>query len=82
MTAKTVVSNNYSQLTKFVYVCTGLRLLPLSGEAMDMQEANALLHAMDIVDIYSSSWGPSDKGTVVEGPRTMGQIALKMEQAE
>ena len=44
---------------------------------MDMQEANALSHAMDIVDIYSSSWGPSDKGTVVEGPRTMGQIAFK-----
>ena len=56
---------------------TGLRLLSLYEEAMDMQEANALSHAMDIVDIYSNSWGPSDEGTVVGGPRTMGQIALK-----
>ena len=56
---------------------TGLRLLSLSEAAMDMQEASALSHAMDTVDIYSNSWGPSDKGTVVEGPRTMVQIALK-----
>ena len=42
-----------------------------------MQEGMALSHERDIIDIYSNSWGPSDAGFIVEGPRTMAQMALR-----
>jgi hypothetical protein len=35
-------------------------------------EADALSHASDYIDIYSSSWGPDDDGRTVEGPGAQG----------
>ena len=54
----------------------GLRLITIHG-VTDIQEARALSHSNDKIDIYSNSWGPSDRGFVVEGPRTLAKFALK-----
>ena len=42
----------------------------------DAMESNALGHENSYVDIYSSSWGPSDYGFSVEGPGTLLQQTL------
>ena len=52
----------------------GLRLL---GASTDMNEAEALSYADDIIDIYSNSWGPADSGDIVEGPGRLTQMALR-----
>ena len=36
-----------------------------------MDEALALGHYSDIIEIYSNSWGPRDDGFTVSGPRTL-----------
>ena len=41
---------------------SGLRLI--AAGTSDRTEANALVHALDDVDIYSNSWGPDDDGTI------------------
>lgn len=45
--------------------------------ASDADEARALSHAPDHIDIYSNSWGPSDWGNVVDGPEHLSQLALR-----
>ena len=52
----------------------GLRLL---GAGTDMNEAEALSYANDIIDIYSNSWGPYDSGDIVDGPGRLTQMALR-----
>ena len=37
----------------------------------DSQEASALGHQHNYIDIYSNSWGPSDLGFIVDGPGTL-----------
>lgn len=39
-----------------------------------MIESSALGHHNNYINIYSSSWGPSDSGYVVDGP---GELASK-----
>ena len=39
------------------------------GSATDLQEANALGHENDYIKIYSNSWGPTDFGFIVDGPK-------------
>lgn len=46
------------------------------GAAMDRIEGEALNFALDKVDIYSASWGPTDDGTTVEGPGRLAREAL------
>jgi len=41
---------------------SGLRLI--AAGTSDSTEANALVHALNDVDIYSNSWGPTDNGTI------------------
>lgn len=45
----------------------GLRIL--SGEITDVQEAQALNYNFQETQIYSCSWGPSDDGKAMDGPR-------------
>ena len=45
--------------------------------ATDALEAKALSHERDYIDIYSNSWGPSDKGFEVVSPDKLTQSALK-----
>ena len=51
--------------------------LALLGAGTDMNEASSLTFENQIVDIYSNSWGPSDRGDVVSGPGMLTQMALE-----
>lgn len=42
----------------------------------DLIEANAMGHMPDEIDIYSASWGPTDDGKTVDGPRNMTMRAI------
>jgi len=53
----------------------GIRML--DGKISDTMEGLALSYALDKVDIFSSSWGPSDDGATVEGPGRLASEALK-----
>ena len=46
----------------------------LDGEVSDVVEASSLSLNPQHIDIYSSSWGPSDDGMTVDGP---GKLAKK-----
>jgi proprotein convertase subtilisin/kexin type 1 len=52
----------------------GIRML--DGPVSDRVEGEALIYALDKVDIFSASWGPSDNGEVVEGPGRLAQLAF------
>ena len=51
--------------------------IALLGAGTDMNEASSLTFALDIVDIYSNSWGPGDDGMTVAGPGTLTRMALE-----
>lgn len=54
----------------------GVRLI--AAPATDLQEAQALSRHADVVHIYSSSWGPVDSGTGIEGPgRLLRQVLAR-----
>ena len=53
----------------------GVRLL--AAPYTDASEAEAVTHAMDMVDVYSCSWGPADDGTAVVGPGMVTLAALQ-----
>lgn len=53
----------------------GIRLL--GGKIYDVMEGMALGYAHDRVDIYSSSWGPSDDGMALERPGRMAAMAME-----
>ena len=42
----------------------------------DLIEANSMGHKPDKVDIYSASWGPTDDGKTVDGPRNATMRAI------
>lgn len=46
----------------------------LDGEVTDVVEASSLSLNPQHIQIYSSSWGPSDDGATVDGP---GPLAMK-----
>lgn len=49
----------------------------MDKKATDDKEANALKFKREYIDIYSNSWGPSDKGFEVEGPGNKTLKAFK-----
>lgn len=53
---------------------SGLRIL--SGPLTAEDEAASLIYGMDINDIYSCSWGPSDDGKHLQGPSVLVKKAL------
>lgn len=53
----------------------GLRLIAAS--TTDAQEAEAMAHRNDVIQIKSNSWGPSDTGTTLEGPGALTRAALQ-----
>jgi len=55
---------------------SGIRLI-FRSKASDPDEARALSYASDHIDIYSSSWGPDDKGFTVAGPGFFTKLALQ-----
>ncbi|SCU92340.1 LANO_0E00430g1_1 [Lachancea nothofagi CBS 11611] len=52
----------------------GIRIL--SGDITSEDEAASLTHALDVNDIYSCSWGPSDDGRTLQGPDELVKKAL------
>jgi len=61
------------------FLLLGIRMLDGEGESaiMDRIEGEALNFALDKVDIYSASWGPTDDGCTVEGPGRLAKEALE-----
>ncbi|KAL8603635.1 hypothetical protein ACOMHN_005577 [Nucella lapillus] len=53
----------------------GLRMLD-QPFMTDLIEANAMGHMPHIIDIYSASWGPTDDGKTVDGPRNLTMRAI------
>lgn len=49
----------------------------LDGDVTDAIEAWSLGLARDVIDIYSSSWGPDDDGRTVDGPGPMAKKAFR-----
>ena len=42
----------------------------------DLIEANAMGHMPDKIHVYSASWGPTDDGKTVDGPRNLTMRAI------
>jgi len=53
----------------------GLRMLD-QPYMTDLIEANSMGHMPQIIDIYSASWGPTDDGRTVDGPRNATMRAI------
>ena len=57
--------HNASKINIFIF---SIGLLLLGNTTTDAQDAGALSHNRNDIDIYSNSWGPSDIGFIVSGP--------------
>ena len=55
----------------------GVRMLDQSFMT-DTIEAKSMSHRVDQIDIYSASWGPTDDGKTVDGPRRKTLEAMAM----
>lgn len=53
----------------------GVRML--DGDITDVVEAKSLSFNPQHIDIYSSSWGPTDDGKTVDGPGNLAKIAFE-----
>lgn len=53
----------------------GMRLIAAS--VTDAQEAEAMSYLADLIEIRSNSWGPSDTGSVLEGPGPLTLASLE-----
>ena len=60
----------------FCSILQGIRLF-FRTKASDADEARALSYAKNYIDIYSNSWGPTDRGFEVAGPGHLTQRALQ-----
>ena len=49
----------------------------LGGVTTDAQDASAVSHRRNAIDIYSNSWGPADYGCIVVGPETLTLTAIE-----
>jgi len=47
-------------------------------KSTDATESLALLHKIEVIDIYSNSWGPGDMGWEVEGPGFLTSRTLEL----
>ena len=69
-------SSSKSLLEKSFFLHLGIRLINQTL-ASDADEARALSHATEHIDIYSNSWEPLGWGNVVRGPGHLSQLALR-----
>ena len=53
----------------------GIRMLD-QPYMTDLIEANSMGHEPHLIDIYSASWGPTDDGKTVDGPRNATMRAI------
>ncbi len=61
--------------SNFEACISGVRML--DGPITDGLEAEALAFNNDYIDIYSSSWGPTDDGKTMEGPSRLCKEGLR-----
>jgi len=54
---------------------SGIRIL--DGPMTDSLEATAFSKRLNVIDVYSCSWGPEDDGLTVDGPRGLANAALQ-----
>ena len=59
----------------FGFYPTGIRMLD-QPYMTDLIEANSMGHEPNLIDIYSASWGPTDDGETVDGPRNATMRAI------
>ena len=57
---------------------SGIRLYDDNVRSTDATEAAALLHKIELIDIYSNSWGPGDMGWEVDGPGVLTSKAIEL----
>nr|CAG4635336.1 EOG090X02T5 [Artemia franciscana] len=65
---------NYKMGTDFPE-CNRIRMLD-QPYMTDLIEANSMGHEPNLIDIYSASWGPTDDGKTVDGPRNATMRAI------
>lgn len=57
--------------------CGGAGIRMLDQPFMtDIIEASSISHMPQVIDIYSASWGPTDDGKTVDGPRELTLQAM------
>ncbi|KAH8025767.1 hypothetical protein HPB51_011098 [Rhipicephalus microplus] len=54
---------------------TGIRML--DGDVVDAVESTSLAFNVEAIDVFSASWGPSDDGRTVDGPKRLASEALE-----
>ena len=59
----------------FLFFIPGIRMLD-QPYMTDLIEANSMGHEPNLIDIYSASWGPTDDGRTVDGPRNATMRAI------
>lgn len=60
---------------RFIYTLSGIRMLD-QPFMTDIIEASSISHMPQVIDIYSASWGPTDDGKTVDGPRELTLQAM------
>lgn len=72
-------SVSYELATKTLFPCphmsAGIRMLD-QPFMTDIIEASSISHMPQLIDIYSASWGPTDNGKTVDGPRELTLQAM------
>ncbi|XP_029851416.3 neuroendocrine convertase 1 [Ixodes scapularis] len=53
----------------------GIRML--DGDVVDAIESTSLAFNVEGIDVFSASWGPSDDGRTVDGPKRLASEALR-----
>ncbi|XP_070391436.1 neuroendocrine convertase 1-like [Dermacentor albipictus] len=53
----------------------GIRML--DGDVVDAVESTSLAFNVEEIDVFSASWGPSDDGRTVDGPKRLASEALE-----
>lgn len=66
-----------------MFISDSYEAVALSGIRMldqpfmtDIIEASSISHMPQVIDIYSASWGPTDDGKTVDGPRELTLQAM------
>ena len=70
------IANCNSKLSSFLAL--GIRIFDDNVRSTDATESAALWHKIDMVDIYSNSWGPGDMGWQVKGPGVLASRAIEL----
>ena len=56
----------------------GIRIFDHDIWSTDATESAGLVHKIEMVDVYSNSWGPGDMGWEIKGPDVLASRAIKL----